>query len=274
MNVLRRWAANSPLRRVLLDRRVRRLVASVLTLRFVPALFAVDRPGAFLSAEIRHSGVREYRLRASGEPLVVRHGHGALELVHEIFRAGCYDPPTALATLIGPDPRILDVGANVGVFTAFARRRWPQATIVMVEADPDNVSALERFVESDASGRIEVIAAAASTTDDPVHFKAGHGTGSRIATTGPMTTAVDVLPLFARVDLVKLDIEGGEWPILRDPRLADLQDTTLVMEYHAYGTDGRPPLDLATELLTQAGFSVGHERPNYWGHGTLWAWRT
>lgn len=273
MNPLRRWAARSPLRRVLLDRRVRRVVASVLALRFLPALWVVDRPVAFAAAELRREGTREYRLRRSGAPLVVRHGQGALELVHEIFRAGCYDPPTGLATLVGPRPRILDLGANVGVFTAFARDRWPNSDIVMIEADPDNVAVLERYLELAAVDGVELVAAAASVSDEPVHFKAGHGAGSRIATTGPLCDAVDVLPLIARADLIKLDIEGGEWPILADPRMASTGPLVLVMEYHGYGTGDRPPLELATELLTGAGFRVGHERPNYWGHGTLWAWR-
>ena len=47
MNFLRRLAANSPLRRILLHPSVRRVLASILALRFVPAAWQVDRPYIF-----------------------------------------------------------------------------------------------------------------------------------------------------------------------------------------------------------------------------------
>ena len=45
----------------------------------------------------------------------------------------------------------------------------------------------------------------------------------------------------AEADLVKIDIEGGEWPILTDPRFAQLPTPALVIEYHPAGCPGPDP---------------------------------
>ncbi len=93
---------------------------------------------------------------------------------------------------------------------------------------------------------------------------------------GVATTTVrtlDYLPLFSAADFVKMDIEGGEWDVLADPRLHEVGPLVLVMEYHRVGAPSLPAREAAERLLTAAGFSVGHGHPNHWGHGTLWAWR-
>lgn len=275
MNALRRWAATSPLRNVLLHPRVRHLLASILALRFLPAAWAVDRPFAFLWADVRKVGIRSYRLRATGEPIVIRHGCNGLELLDEIFRRRCYDPPRPVAALIGAAPRVLDVGANVGGYSAFVRGRWPDARIVAIEADADNVEALRLFADLDASGTVEVLEAAATTNDAPLQFGSGRGSGSRIvAAGGDLVAGVDLLAMLPTADLVKMDIEGGEWPILSDERLAMGGPLVLVMEYHRRSQRDTTAGDAATELLENAGFEVGFVESNYWGHGTLWAWRT
>ena len=87
-----------------------------------------------------------------------------------------------------------------------------------------------------AHGREHVtfIEAAAATADGTMRFADGFGGGSHVATEGAgiEVPAVDVYPHLRDADFVKIDIEGGEWPILADPRLADLDDLVLVMEYH------------------------------------------
>jgi hypothetical protein len=110
-------------------------------------------------------------------------------------------------------------------------------------------------------------------------FLEGLGSGSRLTTAeegdreGLTVETVDVLPAFAAADLVKMDIEGGEWPILADPRLTDVGPLVLVLEYHRVGAPGLPAGDAARDLLETAGFTVGFVTPNHWGHGTMWAWK-
>ena len=215
----------------------------------------------------------DYRLRHSDVPIVVVHGASPLSLLYEIFTEGCYRPPEALLARLGPAPRILDAGANVGAFSAFARKTWPEAEIVAIEADPENAAALGHLAELDGTGRIHVVEAAASISTDPVAFLSGRGQSSLIHAEGDPVTAIDLLEEFEAADFLKLDIERGEWPILEDPRLATGGPLVIVMEYHRRFVDDGAAFDDADRLLRAAGFTVGHVRPNYWGHGTLWAWR-
>ena len=85
--------------------------------------------------------------------------------------------------------------------------------------------------------------------------------------------AIDIFEHLFGADFVKMDIEGGEWPILADPRLADLGPMTWVIEFHRAGAPSLPAHEAARSLFEAAGFTVGHEELNYWGHGTLWAWK-
>lgn len=274
LNRIRRFVHRSPLRRILLGRRVRRVLGRAATLRFLPAAGQVRRPLRFLSGEVTGRGMTVHRLRSSGRAIVVDHGRGASELVDEIFRARCYEPPEQIAALVPTAPRILDLGANLGAFSAYALDTWPGATVVAVEADPENLVGLRRFVAEGGDDRVEILAGAACTHGGTVRFRSGLGAGSAIAGDGTPVEAIDVLPLLAAVDLVKMDIERGEWPILADERLAQGGPLVLVMEYHRRFVDDRDALAAATELLGSAGFRVGHVTANYWGHGTLWAWRT
>ena len=240
-------------------------------MRFLPALWVVDHPLDFLAAEARRSGLAVYGLRGQPVELVVRHGAGALELLYEIFHERCYEPPESVVHLIPRAPRILDLGANVGAFAAYALIRWPRASLTCVEPDRDNLVALHEFRSRHPWANVRVVPACAGARAGTVGFAAGLGTGSRVAEGAPQSVAVDALPLLNEADFAKIDIEGSEWPILRDSRLASVERLVLVMEYHR-----RFPFDSgagteARNLLDGAGFEVIAEHPNYWGHGLMWA---
>jgi len=277
MNVLRRTASLPGVRVVLLHPRVRRTLASLLALRFLVAALATTQPFSVLSGEVFSRGeVRVYRVRTTGVPVALQHGRD-LEALFELFVRGEYDPPGPLRDRLSADAvhDVLDVGANVGMFSAWARGRWPTARIVAVEPAPENVSVLHEQARHDRL--TEVVEAAVGPADGATPFVEGWGAGGHVprglevATT--VVRTVDWFPLFAAADVVKMDIEGAEWPILGDPRLRELGRITLVMEYHRVGAPSLPAGDAARDLLEAAGFEVGHDTRNYWGHGTLWAWK-
>jgi FkbM family methyltransferase len=278
MNHLRRVASLPVLRAVLLRPAVRRRVAGVLALRFLVAATRTTTPAAVVVGELRHRGaVRTYEVRGTGRPVALVHGRD-LEALYEVFAAGEYEPPRALEHRVGADRirHVLDVGANVGMFTAWARGRWPRASVVAAEPGPGNLRVLRRTTDGDAA--VEVVGAVVATSTGEVGFVDDWGSGSHVAGAGaglPSTVVptVDFLPLFREADLVKMDIEGGEWEILADPRLTRVGALVLVMEYHRVGAPSLPAREAATRLLRDAGFEVGHGRANHWGHGTLWAWK-
>jgi hypothetical protein len=85
---------------------------------------------------------------------------------------------------------------------------------------------------------------------------------------------VDVLPELLAADVVKIDIEGAEWPIVTDPRFRELRARAVVLEYHEWGCPEDNPRALAEQALSIAGFELVHagQKPAF-GAGVLWGWR-
>jgi FkbM family methyltransferase len=276
VNLLRRIASLPGLRVVLLHPAVRHRIAAILAVRFALAARRTTTPFRLLVREYGRGrgGVNTYVIRETGVPVVMQHGRD-LEALFELFERGEYEPPPDLAARLSPDRvrRILDIGANVGMFSAWATGRWPAADITAFEPAPDNLRLLREWASR--QDRVTLVEAAAHTERGTLRFQDGLGSGSRVNLEGlgQDVAAVDAFEHLGACDFVKMDIEGGEWSILSDPRLADLDDLVLVMEYHRVGAPSLPAQDAARRLLEEAGFEVGHTTHNHWGHGTLWAWK-
>lgn len=120
-----------------------------------------------------------------------------------------------------------------------------------------------------------MVEAAATNRDGELRFQTGVGMGSHLTESEDALAvpAVDLFSYLPDADFAKIDIEGGEWSILTDDRMADLHDIVIVMEYHRHMAPSLPPLDAAVACLEKAGFTTGFNKPNYWGHGILWAWK-
>lgn len=275
MNTLRRIASLPGIRGVVLRPGVRSAVASMLALRFLRAALLTTTPVRFAVADLVTSRrrVRSWRLRDGGT-ITLMHRRD-LEAFHELMVAGEYEPPHALESRLARPDRILDLGGNIGMFAHWAHRRWPDAQITSFEPDPENL-AVFRAGMNDVHA-IDVVEAAAMTRSGHAILSSGSGAGRRVdftpdAVPGSMP-AVDIYEFLRRADLVKMDIEGGEWPILADPRLAELSSMVWVIEFHRAGAPSLPAHEAARSLFQAAGFEVGHVSLNYWGHGTLWAWK-
>ncbi len=279
LNRIRAFAHHNPIGRLLLHERVRPILGALAGIRFVPAAWTLTTPWHFLWRAARKAGPTDYRLRDGDVLVVIDHRQGGLEMLDEIIRRRCYDPPADLVDQIGTHPVIIDAGANVGVFSAFAASRWPHAQITAIEPDPSNLAALRHLAAAGGDGRITVVAAAATDHEGSTAFAAGHGSASYVAE-GKWATpdsvsvaAVDLVAMTEQADFCKIDIERGEWPILADARLDATGPLVIVMEYHRRDVDDYDALDDMRALCEARGFQVGHVRANYWGHGTLWAWR-
>jgi hypothetical protein len=85
---------------------------------------------------------------------------------------------------------------------------------------------------------------------------------------------VDIFPTLGEADLVKMDIEGAEWPILQDPRFESLGISALVLEYHPQGAPEADTLGAVRGILRDAGFTVDEQPVEQHGSvGVIWAWR-
>lgn len=232
-----------------------------------------------LRYSLRSSATVVYSLRANGLRVALRHGTGDVVTLGEVFHEHDYEPHGEVADSLTGVQRIVDLGANIGLFGAFAAARWPGARIVAYEPDPANADVHARTISlNDLQGRWKLVRAAAGVEDGSARFVAGDIALSRLAGDEEQHTIEvdvrDVLSELEGADLVKMDIEGGEWAILRDPRFIRSPPRALVFEYHPRFCGQDDPRAAAESAVAAAGLSVESIWHRADGHGMLWAWKS
>jgi FkbM family methyltransferase len=221
--------------------------------------------------------VESYKLRSSDVRIVVRHRTRDVDIVDEVFvGVPCYRPPREVVELLEtlPELRVLDLGANIGLFGSYMLSRHPRATITSFEPDPWNFQLLERCVLlNQAQSKWTLIEKCVGVAGGERHLAAGRYADSHVTEgSGIVVACVDVFPYLDNSDLVKMDIEGSEWPILSDPRLAAAKCPAIVVEWHERGAPADDAYATAVSLLRGAGFQTSGERGQD-SHGVLWGWR-
>jgi FkbM family methyltransferase len=271
VNDLRSRRARGPawLRRILGHPRIVPATALLLRARTV-------RPSsAFVARELfRRAGSFVYRERSGGLSVVVRHGSADPVTLGEVFHERDYEPPLEMPPL--RPARVVDLGANVGYFGAFALATWPEAHVAAWEPDPANAEIHARTIAINGlEARWELHRSAASNAAGSMRFSATADALSHQDDSGELVVpSEDVLPAIAGVELLKMDIEGGEWAILGDPRFADDPPQVVVMEHHPNGAPGPDSRAAALEALGAAGLtSTASIFLRADGYGMLWAWR-
>jgi FkbM family methyltransferase len=229
-----------------------------------------------------------YRLRYGDRVVHLRHNTTDGSILDEIFLKRIYEPPPAVEArlnALGRDLRIADLGANIGLFGAFAFARWRVAQLVAFEPHPANAALLRRTIaDSELDERWRLIEACAYTADTRLPFALDQFSDSHVAgaaqaghegrPASELVDAVDAFALLGDVDLIKIDIEGGEWALLGDPRLRGLAPAPIALEYHPHLAPGSDARGAAIAALRQAGYDVHEVFHDRRGHGMLWAWAT
>lgn len=241
----------------------------------------VRQPWRFVWNELRPgtSVAATYPLRESGVAITIRHKSHDVLILDEVFSQREYTFPEAVVSRLsgraGRSPKVADLGANIGLFGAWILGRFPEAEIVAFEPDPGNAELHRTTIEKNGRGQTwQLLEASAMTRSGTVRFSAGAFALSHVAALdeeGIEVRGVDVFPLIADADLLKIDIEGAEWPILQDPRFQELGATAVVLEYHPEGAPGPEPARAAEALLGEAGFTVAAHHRKDTGAGVLWA---
>jgi FkbM family methyltransferase len=256
---------------------------------------AVHEPVRFFALQLCPPRTAGYRLRSSGLRVYLRHRTRDIDVFKEIFGPGyganSYEAPAHVAAALDAKsaPRVIDLGGNIGLFGVYVLGRWPRASIRSFEPDPTNLPILERVLAANQlSERWTVRDVAVANSDGELPFVAGLLAESQLvgvidqgaleaesaSLADGHSIVVRTIDLFDQdhdVDLMKIDIEGGEWSILSDPRMKELKAEALVLEWHANGSPD--PRTEALELLQSAGYTAVHETEVYDYRGLLWAWR-
>jgi FkbM family methyltransferase len=143
---------------------------------------------------------------------------------------------------------ILDCGANVGIFSVWAAAEKPQARIVALEPFPETFAALETNIRRNLlAGRVECAQIGlASCAGEEFMRTEGESPNRRMvldedaqvieATVSvPCITLAECLRRFDidTLDMLKMDIEGSEWPVLLSTSPAALRRIRYIqLEYH------------------------------------------
>ena len=159
-------------------------------------------------------------------------------------------------------PRILDCGANIGLASLFFHRLYPQAHVTAFEADPALFAILDANLRANGAGGVETRHAAVWTSAGTLTFHCeGSDSGMIASLPGTVDGRVTEVPSVrlrdildqGPVDLLKLDIEGAEDPVLADCEPALHRVKAIVMDLHEFDPSARQA-PRVLELLTRAGF--------------------
>ncbi|MDE3171799.1 MAG: FkbM family methyltransferase, partial [Gemmatimonadota bacterium] len=211
----------------------------------------------------RWGSIEPGTLRLLGRRIAYPNRSHALFLVHELFVecAYAFDAPS-------PAPRVIDAGANIGLAVLFFKALYPEARITAYEPDAGTFAILERNVVGNGLAGVELVNAAVGERAGTATFytaaggpAGGIGASLDPAWGGVEGRAVRVVRLSegldGPVDLLKLDVEGAEYGVVRElvasGRLALVREA--VIECHGVASEAGGVPALVRELA-EAGLAV------------------
>lgn len=161
---------------------------------------------------------------------------------------------------------VFDFGANIGIFSRYARTLWPKARIIAVEPHSDNCETFKMFTAVDANilliekaigtGKLYHQAGAVNGSGES-YISPGVGMDAQAMQALPPSEVEMIMPdeLIKQVKpgekfLVKMDIEGGENAVFNHkPSMEALRRADyFCMEVHFYGLT-KPPREEIMKVL-------------------------
>ena len=187
------------------------------------------------------------------------------QVFHETFVKRFHVPPEEISPAT-----VLDLGCNVGLTVAHYEVLWPTAEIVGVDLDSENCVVARRNCR-----RAQILNLAVSATSRTQMYSGDEAWGCRLDPAGDraveartLDQLTDLVGGFA--DLVKMDIEGGEWEVVQAPGEWPERIGSLLIEIH--GNEGRRQagIDEMAGYLRDKGFTC-RKHEAHWS--AVWATR-
>ena len=186
-------------------------------------------------------------------------------LTHWVRSQGVWeaDVMKLLRATLQPDGVFVDVGANVGFHTVLASQLvGPAGRVVAIEPTPWTLELLRANVwRSGAAVSVLPVAASDAPGRTRLAVDPGHRSGARVDVTGGVEVEAarldDLLP-DAVVDVLKIDVEGGEPLVLRGARnlIERSPGLVAVVEFRdAQHVSGQGPLDVL-DFYESLGFEL------------------
>jgi FkbM family methyltransferase len=169
------------------------------------------------------------------------------------------------------DRLIVDAGANIGSFSLYALQNAPNAEIIAIEPAPDSCSRIRAMLRSnklESHVTLHEAALGEMAGETTIQLEGG----SQFRRTGLAGHPVakvkldSLIPPGKSVDLLKIDIEGGEYEVLRSMSPDTLRRVRrIILEFHP-----EAPSSAAIDPLKANRFKVTRYQDDGAGYGIAW----
>jgi FkbM family methyltransferase len=130
---------------------------------------------------------------------------------------------------------VIDVGANVGAFTVLAAKAGARHVIAVEPTDTNRERLLHHLALNGVADEVTVLDVAVTGRSGQSVGMVGDGGGAQVAGTGDVETVtlVELLDRYGPIEMLKVDIEGGEFEAFAAVPVDALRGVErIAMEWH------------------------------------------
>lgn len=197
---------------------------------------------------------QEKTLNLNGRPFKITDSASFVAMYLDIFGHEGYKFETQKV-----EPYIIDCGANIGLSLVYFNQLYPNAKIIAFEPDP-KLFAICKTNTAYFQEKVKIYPYAVWNEETTLYFESEGADGGRIENN--QTQNQNVIEVKAirlqkylnqRIDLLKIDIEGSEIPVLEDCKETLHWVENLFVEFHSFEKSPQRLGQLLT-ILENAGF--------------------
>lgn len=153
----------------------------------------------------------------------------------EIFEKNIYEFNTNSS-----NPIIIDCGSNMGVSVLYFSKKFPNAKILAFEPDETVLPFLEKNIQSQSLQNVELVKKAVWIEEKELSFYTDNGLGGRIGIEYNNQTPTKIKAVRLKeflnqpIDMLKIDIEGAEYEVIKDCEDNLFNVKHIFLEYHSF----------------------------------------
>ncbi|MEY3739132.1 MAG: hypothetical protein RL544_1910 [Bacteroidota bacterium] len=209
----------------------------------------------FTGKIIKHEDDTTLKLRTIGPISVLyKRPYELLKTYNEIFVFEIY----RFESLI-PNPVIIDCGANIGISSLYFKTIYPGATLIAFEPDKSLADIYQKNMLQNSIQDFTLHKAAVWTENGTISFNNMGSEASSIDVSGKSSHSVPTIKLASivaehpTIDLLKIDIEGAEYPVIQDIASELHMVKHMFIEYHGLASETYK-LETILRIVSEAGF--------------------
>ena len=210
----------------------------------------------FMGKIIKHEDDTTLKLRTIGPISVLyKRPYELLKTYKEIFLCEIYRFESST-----PNPVIIDCGANIGISSLYFKTIYPGATLIAFEPDESLADIYQKNMLQNSIQDFTLHKAAVWTENGTISFNNMGSEASSIDVSGKSSNTVPTLKLASivaehtTIDLLKIDIEGAEYPVIQDIAAELHRVKHMFIEYHGLASETYK-LETILRIVSQAGFN-------------------